>query len=82
LISEEAICQIEDRGPGIPEHLQSKIFTPYFTTKQFGTGLGLSITKKIIIDHGGAISVSANPDGGSTFTIRLPLMHNLSKIDC
>lgn len=71
LPTEEVILQIEDRGPGIPEHLQSKIFTPYFTTKQLGTGLGLSITKKIVIDHGGAITVSANPDGGSTFTIRL-----------
>ena len=74
LPTEEVILQIEDKGPGIPEHLQSKIFTPYFTTKQLGTGLGLSITKKIIIDHGGSITVSANPDGGSTFTIRLPVL--------
>lgn len=74
LSTREILCQIEDKGPGIPEHLQSKIFTPYFTTKQMGTGLGLSITKKIIIDHGGAITVSANPDRGSTFTIRLPAL--------
>lgn len=74
LPTNEVLCQVEDRGPGIPEHLQSKIFTPYFTTKQLGTGLGLSITKKIIIDHGGAIRASANLDGGSTFTIRLPAL--------
>jgi signal transduction histidine kinase len=72
LPNEQVICQIEDRGPGIPEHLQSKIFTPYFTTKQFGTGLGLSITKKIIIDHRGTIGVAPHPAGGSVFTIRLP----------
>ncbi|TNE44191.1 MAG: hypothetical protein EP343_31045 [Deltaproteobacteria bacterium] len=76
LPTNEVLCQVEDRGPGIPEHLQSKIFTPYFTTKQLGTGLGLSITKKIIIDHGGAITASANPDGGSTFTIRLPVLRS------
>lgn len=74
LPTHEVLVQVEDRGPGIPEHLQSKIFTPYFTTKQLGTGLGLSITKKIIIDHGGAIRASANLDGGSTFTIRLPAL--------
>lgn len=71
LPDESALCQVEDRGPGIPAHLQRKIFTPYFTTKQFGTGLGLSITKKIVIDHGGAIHVVAHPEGGSIFHISL-----------
>lgn len=66
------LCQIEDRGPGLPAHLQSKVFTPYFTTKQFGTGLGLAITKKIVIDHGGDIKAGANAQGGATFTIFLP----------
>lgn len=71
LSDRQIVCQIEDHGPGIPSHLQSKIFTPYFTTKKFGTGLGLSITKKIIIDHGGTIHVSPHSSGGSVFTIRL-----------
>ncbi|MCB9638296.1 MAG: hypothetical protein H6727_05215 [Myxococcales bacterium] len=68
----QVICQVEDQGPGIPVHLQSKIFTPYFTTKQLGTGLGLAIAKKIIIDHGGSITVGSNTLGGATFSILLP----------
>lgn len=69
---QQVICQVEDQGPGIPVHLQSKIFTPYFTTKQLGTGLGLAITKKIIIDHNGSITVGSNESGGATFSILLP----------
>ena len=72
LATQKILCQIEDNGPGIPEHLQSKIFTPYFTTKDFGTGLGLSITKKLIIDHGGRINLGSNLKGGATFSILLP----------
>ena len=68
----QIICQVEDQGPGIPVHLQSRIFTPYFTTKQFGTGLGLAIAKKIVIDHGGSITVGANERNGATFSILLP----------
>lgn len=69
---QQVICQVEDQGPGIPVHLQSKIFTPYFTTKQLGTGLGLAITKKIVIDHNGSITVGSNESGGATFSILLP----------
>ncbi len=70
LPTREAICQIEDFGKGIPPKLQTKIFTPYFTTKKWGTGLGLAITKKIIMEHNGEITVAPNPKGGSIFTIR------------
>lgn len=80
LLSGEVLCQIEDRGKGIPKELQSKIFTPYFTTKKWGSGLGLAITKKIIIDHGGEITASANQEGGATFTIRFPNV-SLSSVD-
>jgi signal transduction histidine kinase len=66
---------IEDDGPGILPAQMSKIFDPYFTTKQAknGTGLGLYITKKVVEDHSGSIKVESTPGGGSTFTIRLPL---------
>ena len=69
---------IEDTGPGIPPAQLSKIFDPYYTTKQSksGTGLGLYITKKVVEDHNGSIKVDSTPETGTTFTIRLPLLNN------
>jgi signal transduction histidine kinase len=69
---------IEDTGIGITSEQMTKIFDPYFTTKQgkSGTGLGLYITKKVVEDHNGSIKVDSTPDVGTTFTIRLPLLNN------
>jgi PAS domain S-box-containing protein len=69
-------CTITDDGPGIPEQIRNRIFEPFFTTKDpgKGTGLGLSISYDIIANkHGGSLTVSCPPEGGSVFTIRLPL---------
>lgn len=63
---------IKDRGLGISESDQAKIFEPYFTTKKKGTGLGLAIVRRIIQQHGGDILVSSKLDEGSTFEINLP----------
>ena len=70
--------RIEDNGSGITPAQVSKIFDPYFTTKQgkSGTGLGLYITKKVLEDHNGSIKVDSTPDRGTTFTIRLPLLNS------
>ena len=70
--------RVEDTGVGINPAQMSKIFDPYFTTKQgkSGTGLGLYITKKVVEDHNGSIKVDSTPDVGTTFTIRLPLITN------
>lgn len=63
---------IQDHGMGIqPEHL-SKIFDPYFTTKQTGSGLGLSTSFSIIKNHDGHIIVQSQPGVGTTFSIYLP----------
>jgi two-component system, sensor histidine kinase and response regulator len=69
---------IEDTGPGITPAQITKIFDPYFTTKQArsGMGLGLFITKKVVEDHNGSIKVDSTPGSGTTFTIRLPLQNN------
>jgi len=61
-----------DTGHGIPENIKNKIYLPFFTTKEKGTGLGLAIVHKIIVSHGGSISVDSG-DKGTTFRIKLPL---------
>ena len=67
---------IQDEGVGIPEENLSKIFDPYFTTKdmgsQKGVGLGLAICYSIIKKHNGYILVDSVPGKGTTFQIYLP----------
>jgi len=63
---------IEDNGPGIDAEMESKLFTPNFTTKKSGCGLGLSICRSILESYGGSISYSRSSLGGACFTICLP----------
>jgi signal transduction histidine kinase len=69
------VMTFTDTGGGIPLEIRDKIFEPFFTTKPpgKGTGLGLSIVYGVIQRHGGTISADSPPEGGTTFTIRLPL---------
>jgi signal transduction histidine kinase len=63
---------IVDNGPGIGYDVQKRIFEPFFSTKgQKGTGLGLAVTRKIVLEHGGDITVKSTPGHGATFTITL-----------
>jgi signal transduction histidine kinase len=64
--------EVIDTGRGISPDDISKVFEPYFSTKETGTGLGLAIVKKAIDDHGGTISVASKEGSGTTFTIILP----------
>ena len=66
--------EIEDNGPGIPEDVQEKLFSPFFTTKPLGkgTGLGLNISFNIIQKHKGEIKVFSRP-GRTCFSARLPI---------
>jgi nitrogen fixation/metabolism regulation signal transduction histidine kinase len=69
-----AAIRIDDNGPGVPTAVGSRVFDPYFTSKEHGTGLGLAIVRKIVIDHGGDVSVDRAPPplGGARFTVELP----------
>jgi two-component system, NtrC family, sensor histidine kinase HydH len=64
---------IRDTGIGMTPEVKSKIFHPFFTTKEKGTGLGLAVVHKIITDHGGTIDLETAPEAGSIFIVRLPL---------
>jgi hypothetical protein len=61
-----------DTGKGISAENLSRIFGPFFTTRQQGTGLGLSITQRIIEQHNGEINVTSAPGKGAVFTISFP----------
>ncbi len=63
---------IMDQGIGIQKEFLSKIFDPYFTTKQTGSGLGLSVCYSIIKNHSGRITVDSVIGEGSIFKIILP----------
>ena len=65
---------IADEGVGIPEKLLSKIFDPYFTTKQAGSGLGLATSYSIIKKHHGYIEVESVVNEGTSFHIYLPAL--------
>lgn len=70
--NDEAVIEVADEGPGIPEADLLRIFEPFYTTKATGAGLGLAVVKRIVEDHGGRISVTS-ASTGTTFCFRLPL---------
>jgi signal transduction histidine kinase len=67
-----ATLEVRDNGRGVAEAERERVFDAYFTTKSEGTGLGLAITKKIVLEHGGAIECTAAPEGGAAFRVTLP----------
>ncbi|KXX77326.1 Two-component system protein B [Madurella mycetomatis] len=73
--------EVEDTGPGIPEHMQQKIFEPFvqgdlgLSKKYGGTGLGLSICSQLATIMGGSISVRSTVGVGTTFIVQLPLRY-------
>jgi two-component system nitrogen regulation sensor histidine kinase NtrY len=69
---ERSVMVVDDNGPGVPEDDRQHIFDPYVTHREGGTGLGLAIVRKIVIDHGGDVSVAASPAGGARFVVELP----------
>jgi PAS domain S-box-containing protein len=72
---------VADTGTGIPEHLQQKIYDPYFTTKQHGSGLGLATCYSIIKKHGGNITVESTLGKGTTFHISLPAAEQIAETE-
>ncbi len=64
---------IKDTGSGISEENMTKIFEPYFTTKDFGSGLGLTVVYKIVKEHGGEIFLESKEGEGTTFILNFPI---------
>lgn len=64
---------IADNGSGIPQRDRSRVFEPYYSTKEKGTGLGLPIVKSIIEDHSGVIRALKNEPQGTKMYIEIPV---------
>jgi signal transduction histidine kinase len=75
---ESVVVSVRDRGQGIPEAEQERLFRPFSRTSvkatagEESTGLGLAICRKIVEAHGGRISVQSEPGKGSVFAFSLP----------
>jgi len=71
-----ARLSVSDTGSGIPEDIRERIFEPFFTTKAGGSaaGLGLATVDRIVRQHDGQVALESRLGGGSTFTVRLPLV--------
>ncbi|WLT32502.1 ATP-binding protein [Geothrix sp. PMB-07] len=68
--------EVADRGPGIPEGFEERIFDKFFRLPEAGeggVGLGLAICRAIVQAHGGTIHAENRPGGGSSFRVALPL---------
>jgi signal transduction histidine kinase len=64
--------QVADTGRGIPRGDLTRIFEPFYSTKERGTGLGLAFVQQVVRDHGGTIVCESEVGRGTTFTVRLP----------
>lgn len=70
-----ASVQVEDDGPGVPEHLQQSLFMPLVTGRSDGTGLGLTVAQAMVARQGGTIEFESRP-GRTLFTLLIPVEVN------
>jgi len=67
------VLRVIDSGPGIPSEVRSKLFSPFFSTREGGTGLGLAICKRVVEAHGGRVGVRGATGGGAELSVHLPV---------
>ena len=63
------VIEVEDNGHGVPEEIATKIFVPFFTTREGGSGVGLALARQVMIAHGGFIRLGRKQGAGTTFTL-------------
>src|SRR5439155_21159349 len=78
---DRVVASVRDTGGGIPADVLSRIFEPFYTTKEVGkgTGLGLAIAYGIVQEHGGQIAAANHAEGGAIFTVELPAIRALER---
>jgi signal transduction histidine kinase len=71
---DEAVVDIVDGGPGLPDAVRERLFSPHVTTKVGGSGMGLFLARQLVVGmHGGTLEMVDGEDGGTVATIRIPL---------
>ena len=68
----QAVLEVLDRGPGVPEAIRERVFEPYVSTKKRSSGLGLSLVRDITTQHGGTVTLENRPGGGACARLALP----------
>jgi len=63
---------VVDNGPGLDDSEKQKVFIPFYTTKANGTGIGLALVQKIVLAHGGTITIGGQKGSGAIFRLTLP----------
>ena len=76
-----AHIRIRDTGSGIASEDLHRIFIPFFTTKSRGYGIGLALVQKIVLAHGGDVTVETSGLSGTVFYCRLPLLAPHSTVE-
>jgi PAS domain S-box-containing protein len=76
-----ARIRVSDNGVGMSEAVKARVFEPFFTTKAVGhgTGLGLSTSYAIVHEHRGTIELESAPGHGTSFTVLLPLLEDVTR---
>jgi signal transduction histidine kinase len=71
----DAVVSIVDGGPGLPDAVRERLFSPHVTTKVDGSGMGLFLARQLVVGmHGGSLEIVDGADGGTVATMRLPLL--------
>lgn len=69
---DDAVIEVADAGPGIPEEVEDRIFDLYVTTKEDHEGLGLPLVRALVQNHGGTVTHREREGDGTVFTVRIP----------
>ena len=73
----EAVVQVADSGPGIPDdelpHVFDRLWRGRGRQGAAGSGIGLAVVRELVTAHGCTVEATSGPAGGATFTIRLPV---------
>lgn len=71
----EAVVSVVDGGPGLPESVRERLFSPHVTTKVGGSGMGLFLARQLVVGmHGGTLEIEDGTERGTVATVRLPLL--------